>query len=87
LSAAATEADGKAAGIRPQARKRKVIHARWLAFWLRGGIADSRPEPGGVFAGRREAAIPRYNLQLTVTIAAGLLLVFYNANPSISHVY
>ena len=70
-----------------QAGKRKVIHPRSLASLGQGGIAVSRLVLEVVTACGREAAIPAYNLGLTVAEPAGFLLVFSNDNLSISHAY
>ncbi len=56
----------------PQAGKRKVIHLR--------GLAQGVVRAGGP-SGRTK------KLLLTVAGAAGFLLLFFNANHSLSHAY
>ncbi len=56
----------------PQAGKRKVIHLRGLARAATG-------------VGRRPGLARK--MLLTVAGAGGFLLVFHNANHSLSHVY
>ena len=56
----------------PQAGKRKVIHLRGLAW----GAAWPDGAPGRT-----------KKMLLTVAGAGGFLLVFHNANHSLSHVY
>jgi hypothetical protein len=60
------------ASVGSQAGKRKVIHLR--------GLAQARLPEGAPVGQQRK-------LLLTVTGADGFLLVFHNANHSLSHVY
>ena len=55
---------------------------------MRPGVVDVfRLHPAFVKYSRRDAAIPPYNLGLTVGKAAGLLLVFSTTNLINFHVY